>query len=210
MKKKDFLIVAIVGLLIGAFALFPLNILGAKNGIVLTPGLSAGIVVGCSLFALLALFVLKLLSHRMPIFEKFGKFAAVGTLNTVIDFGVVNALIAAFGTVAGWPFVGFKAISFLIATTNSYFWNKFWTFQSGVPVTGGEYLRFAGFTLFGVAVNASVAGIVVNLIPRPDGFSPELWANVGVLVAVLVSFMVNFLNYNKFVFKKQEGENAAA
>lgn len=210
MKKKDFLIVAIVGLLIGAFSLFPLNILGAKNGIVLTPGLAAGIVVGCSLFALLALFVLKLLSHRMPIFEKFGKFAAVGTLNTVIDFGVVNALIAAFGTVAGWPFVGFKAVSFLIATTNSYFWNKFWTFQSGVPVTGGEYLRFAGFTLFGVAVNASVAGIVVNLIPRPDGLSPELWANVGVLAAVLVSFMVNFLNYNKFVFKKQEGENPTA
>ncbi len=206
MQKKDFIVVFVIGLLIGGFGLFPLRIILEPLAISFPPLYQAVFPLACALFALLALFVLKLLSRKFAIFEKFGKFAAVGTLNTVIDFGIVNAFIAATGIPHGWPFVGFKAVSFLVATTNSYFWNKFWTFQSAAPVSAQEYARFAAFTLFGVGVNVAVASLVVNILPRPHGMIPEMWANVGVLAAVLVSFMVNFLNYNKFVFKKKNPE----
>lgn len=202
MNKKDFLIVSIVGLLIGFFAQFPLRTLGSKINLSVTPFFVVALVVGCGIFAILALFILKLLGKKIPIFEKFGKFAAIGTLNTVIDIGIVNAFMATTGAEAGWTYVGFKAISFLVATTNSYFWNKLWTFQSRTPVGFSEYFRFGGFTLFGVAVNASVAGLVVNVLPHPTTISLTVWANIGALVAVAVSFLINFFNYNNFVFKK--------
>lgn len=203
MQKKDFFIVFIVGLLIGFFAQFPLRTLGPKLNISLSPLFVVLLVFGCGFFALLALFVLKLLGKKIPLFETFGKFAAIGTLNTVIDIGIVNAFMAGTGVTAGWGYVGFKAVSFLVATTNSYFWNKLWTFQSRTPVGFREYLRFGGFTLFGVAVNASVAGLVVNILPAPTSLSPAVWANIGALVAVAVSFLINFFNYNTFVFQKR-------
>jgi putative flippase GtrA len=203
MQKKDFYIVTIVGALIGLFALIPVRNIASTRGVFFEMPVLLGIVFGCILFAPLALFILKLLSHRFPIFEKFGKFAAVGTLNTMLDLSILNWLTLLFGVSTGFAFFGFKAISFLIGTTNSYGWNKFWTFQSTVPVNGKEYIRFALFTLFGAVLNASVAFGVRSVIG--DSLAEGLAVNLAGLAAVAVSFMVNFLNYNNFVFKKKVG-----
>lgn len=206
MQKKDFFIVTVVGFLIGLCALFPIKNIGSENGFSLTIYWGAIIVFGCALFAPLALFVLKLLSKKIPVFEKFGKFAAVGTLNTVLDLSVLNALTLLTGFSSGVPFFSFKALSFVIGTTNSYFWNKFWTFQSGMPVSGQEYLRFGFFTLLGAFINASVAFLVRTTLAAnlPAGLA----VNVSALVAVAASFLFNFFMYKNVVFKKTKPESA--
>mgnify|MGYP001558495647 CR=1 FL=1 len=199
MQKKDFIIVTVIGSLIGIFALFPVKNIGAENGFFLTLPIGAAIVLGCAIFAPLALLVLKLLSKRVPVFEKFGKFAAVGTLNTVLDLSVLNVLAFVTGFSSGIPFFGFKATSFVFATTNSYFWNKFWTFQSGLPVSAQEYLRFGFFTLLGALLNATVASVVRMTLAAnlPSGLA----VNVAALTAVAASFLFNFLMYKNIVFK---------
>lgn len=201
-NKKDFYLVSIIGFLVGWLVLLPVKNLGFT----VTPLLIAGTVIGFSLLAPFALAVLKLLGKFWPVLEQFGKFAAVGTLNTLLDLGVLNLFILLTDISEGTTYSGFKAVSFLTATTNSYFWNKLWTFQSGTPVTGKEYGRFILFTLIGTAVNVSIASIVVNVIGAPIGVNPKLWANVGALIGVLVSFMLNFLSYRFIVFSKNKDE----
>jgi putative flippase GtrA len=196
-NKKDYQLVTIIGFLVGWLVLIP----AANLGFSLTPLIIAASVIGFSVFAPIALFILKALGKIWGVFEQFGKFAAVGTLNTLLDLGVLNMAMFLTGYFSGLPYVGFKAISFLVATTNSYFWNKFWTFGSKMPASFSEYIRFGIFTLGGALINVSVAALIVNGISSPAGINPKTWANLGALVAVFVSFIWNFLSYKKIVFK---------
>lgn len=199
-QKRDFYLVIVIGFLVGWLVLLPAGNIGLE----ITLPIIVASVLGFTIFAPIALLVLKFLGKIWRVFEQFGKFAAVGTLNTLLDLGVLNLLIFVFNISSGAYYSGFKAISFLIATTNSYFWNKFWTFQSKLPVTAGEYARFAAFTLVGTLINVSVASIVVNVIGAPYGIDVKLWANIGALIAVAASFLWNFLSYRNIVFRKND------
>ncbi len=194
---RDFYLVGVIGFLVGWLVALP----AANIGVPITPVFFVVTVVGFTVFAPFALWILKLLSRTWGVFEQFGKFAAVGTLNTLVDLGILNLFILVTNLASGVPFVGFKTISFLVATTNSYFWNKFWTFGSRMPVTGKEYLRFALFTLGGTLINVGIASLVVNVIGAPNQISPKLWANIGALCGVFAGFMWNFLSYKFIVFK---------
>lgn len=196
-NKKDFYLVSIIGFLVGTLFLMPL----ANLGFGLDLPLILASVLGFTIFAPIALGILHFLGRYFKVIEQFGRFAAVGTLNTLMDISVVNGLIFLTNISKGWYYTLFAVIGFLIATTNSYLWNKFWTFQSIKPVTIKEYIRFALFTLIGVLINAGTASLVVNVIGMPTGFDPKLWANVGLLFGVAASFMWNFLSYKNFVFK---------
>lgn len=197
MNKKDYYLVTIIGFLVGWLILLP----AANIGLKISPLLIVGSVVGFSIFAPFALWLLKYLSRFWRLLEQFGKFAAVGTLNSLLDIGILNLLIFLTDIAAGSYFSGFKAISFLVASTNSYLWNKFWTFQSRLPVTAVEYFRFIFFTLIGALINVSAASLIVNAIGAPSGFNLKLWANIGAVAAVFVSMLWNFLSYRYIVFK---------
>jgi len=89
MNKKDYYLVTLIGFLVGFLVLLPL----ASAGVKITIFIVLVSVMGFSLFAPLALWWLKILSRFFPVLEQIGKFAAVGVLNTVLDFGVLNLLI---------------------------------------------------------------------------------------------------------------------
>lgn len=197
MSRKDLYLVSLIGFLFGWLLLLP-----AKNlGLVITPQLVLAAVAGFTLFAPLALVILKFLSRFWAVLYQFGKFAAVGALNTVIDLGVLNLLILLTDIYIGIYFIIFKAISFLVASTNSYFWNKFWTFQSKLPVMVKEYVRFIFFTIIGLLINVSAAYFIVSVIGPLFGADLKLWANIGALVAIGVSLVWNFFAYRYIVFR---------
>ena len=83
---------------------------------------------------------------------RFLKFAAVGTLGAVIDFGLLNLLVQ----LAHFPEDIAKACSFSAAVISNFIWNRLWVY----PETRGEPLRkqFVQFS----AVN--VAGLIINLV----------------------------------------------
>ncbi len=149
-----------------------------------------------------ALFIFYLASKFIPVLYQFAKFASVGVLNSFVDLGIFNLQTFLYGTLPGASvFAGFKAISFLSATTNSFFWNKYWTFGANAKPQAGEVLKFYSIAIIGGFLNVGVATAVrtMNL-----GFIP---ANVTVnLVApisgILCVFLWNFIGYKYVVFKK--------
>jgi len=165
-------------------------------------GFRAGVFVFFTLFAPFALWIARQLAKLWAGIYQFAQFAAVGTLNTFIDIGVFNVEIFLHGTggmLGNGIFAAFKAISFLFATTNSFVWNKFWTFNAKEKVHGGELTAFYSIALIGWALNVGGATLAKTLGPADS----RVWVSIlAPLVGVAASFLWDFFGYKHFVFKK--------
>ncbi len=200
MNKKDFGLVTIIGAAVGILVQPMIQNLVSNPSIYLR--------IGTFFFFLFlapfALFIAYLIGKVFSVIYQFAKFAAVGSLNSFIDFGVLNLLIFLTSISGGIWFTLFKIISFLCATTNSFFWNKYWTFETHGSPKAGETLKFYTTAIIGGILNIGIASLIVNGITRPEIISPNLWANIGALCGILSAFLWNFLGYKFVVFKKQE------
>jgi putative flippase GtrA len=202
MKRRDWIAITTIGAAVGLLSQPILaNIAGAFN-INVTLGARVAVFLIFTIAAPVALFILSLLGKFLPVLYQFGKFAAVGIMNTFVDIGFLNLEILVFGTPSTWYYRIFKGISFLAGTTNSFFWNKFWTFESPEPANAKQTIKFYGVAIIGFFLNVTVASYVFTNIARPLSVTPALWANIGAIVGVLVVFIWNFLGYKYFVFKK--------
>jgi putative flippase GtrA len=82
---------------------------------------------------------------------RFLKFAVVGAIGAVIDFGVMNLLVALMRA----PFVVAGTISFICAVISNFTWNRFWTYpESRSKPLVGQLGQF-------VLVNA--AGLLIRI-----------------------------------------------
>ena len=198
--KKDFVLVVIIGAAVGIL-IQPIIV-----NLIARPSLTIRVLIFFALLILapVALFVAYLLGRLWKTIYQFAKFAAVGVLNTFIDFGVLNLEILLSGIASGALYPVFKGVSFLAATTNSFFWNKFWTFESKTSANTGEALRFYVVAGVGWLINVSLASFIVNGLSRPAAISPNLWANIGALVGVAGSFLWDFLGYKFLVFRASD------
>ncbi|MDP2598251.1 MAG: GtrA family protein [Candidatus Liptonbacteria bacterium] len=150
-----------------------------------------------------ALWIAYLLGKLIPVLYQFAKFSAVGVLNTVINVGVLNLLSLLTGITAGNLIPVFAVTAFLASTTNSYYWNKFWTFKSDTGSHAREAAKFYLIATIGALLNVGTISFVVNFL-RPTSVSAELWLNAGALCGVAVSFLWDFFGYKFIVFKKVE------
>ena len=199
MNRKDLSLAAIIGLAVGLLVQ-PIiaNVIPA-----LTLPLRAAVFLGFVVLAPVALALAAWLSKFLPVLYQFAKFAAVGSLNSFLDLGLFNLETFLYGSVPGgslYPI--FKSISFLIATSNSFLWNKFWTFGSSTKANSTEVLKFYGITLIGWMVNVGVATFVKNAAVSA-GLSVSLWGNVAApVVGIFAALFWNFFGYKFVVFKK--------
>ncbi len=131
-----------------------------------------------------------------------GKYGVIGVLNTLLNAGVFNLLIALTGIAVGLTLDSFLIIAFIIAVINSYFWNKYWAFGSTSVQIGGEATRFFAVSAVVALVNAGILHLIVNIIGAPHGVDPKIWANFGLAVTIISAFFGNFFSYKFFVFKK--------
>jgi putative flippase GtrA len=79
------------------------------------------------------------------------KFAAVGATGYIVNLAVYTALLRG----AGWHYIYAATVSFLVAVTNNYLWNRLWTFRDQRGHVGFQGLRF--FTVAVVAYGANLA-----------------------------------------------------
>ena len=205
MKKIDIISPVVLGLIIAAFIISLLRI--TESDILLSNTKSALIHLLIVLLvpSLLALWVYITfhLGKKRNVFFQFGKFIPIGVSNTAIDFGVLNLLILTSGVDKGLLFSAFKGISFICAVTNSYLWNKFWTFENmGRDGLGKQFLKFLFVAGIGFVINVALASLIVNFIEPFWGISPILWANIGAFVSIVIVILWNFLGYKFIVFKK--------
>lgn len=143
------------------------------------------------------------LGRWLAFFNQFGRFAVIGFNNAAIDFGTLNLEIFFFGINSGPFYSVFKIVSFLTALINSYFSNKYWTFEAAHSGGGrAEFLKFAGVASVSVVINVSVASAVVNLIHPLFGLSGNAWANIGAVIGSAVALIFSFIGFRVAVFKK--------
>lgn len=142
--------------------------------------------------------------NRYPILAQFSRFVVVGFMNTAIDFLVLNLLMWQTGIYSGRWIILLNTIAFGAAVTNSYFWNKYWTFKAKeTPIGSKEVSQFLIVSLIGVAINSGIVFGLTTFIPPIFGLSKELWANLAKAVATGVALFWNFLGYKFVVFKKK-------
>lgn len=144
------------------------------------------------------------LSKIVPVVYQVGKFVLVGGTNFLIDMGVLNFLIFFTGISAGLAQSGFKGVSFLVATTNSYFLNKHWTFKRETTESATkEFLQFFVISIIGFGINVGVDYILVNMISPALGMREATWAQFSAMLASIVALFWNFMGYKFLVFEQK-------
>jgi putative flippase GtrA len=220
MKKNDILASIIIGLasaLIGTFILnfieWEIPIIG-RYPFILFFLLPAG--------SLAMIFIAHIMARKIPVLFQIAKCFLAGVLNTLVDLGLFNLLYfvmlpavfpAVFEasssvvflsiTVGASMFAAIKAISFSAGAVNSYFWNKYWTFnkrdsESKTKEFGKLYL----VTLVGLVINVAAATFVAKYIGPQFELTERIWDNISIVIAAFVAFVWNFAGFKFFVFKK--------
>jgi putative flippase GtrA len=198
MRKIDLFLSAVIGFLNGLFFLFLLGQMGRKIPYAYLLPLAFAVL------GAVGMYVAFLIAKKLIIFLQAAKFFLVGTLNTFIDIGVLNIFMKFSGIDSGPFYSVFKTFSFLMATTNSYFWNKYWTFEKkeNTGQTKDEFLKFLIASTVGLLVNVGIATIVVNVVGPKFGLSKNAWATLAAIFAAFGAFLWNFLASKFIVFRK--------
>ena len=134
--------------------------------------------------------------------KRFIKFMFVGALGAIVDFGALNLLAHVFDvpvTIAG-------VISFTLAVTQNFLWNRYWTYpESRAFPAIPQYLQFvvinATALLIRVPILALVPGPVINFL-ESSGMAPAtaevLGNNFALALAVGIAMFWNFF-VNRFI-----------
>jgi putative flippase GtrA len=130
--------------------------------------------------------------HERAIALKAISFAAVGLINTVIDFSVFWTA----ATYLAWPLVPANVVAWLVAVSFSYAMNSFTTF-------GPESGRILRWRDYGTFIASGVAGMVCSTATL-FALSFVLPVLAAKLISILVSFVVNFSLSHFVVFRKRK------
>ena len=127
-----------------------------------------------------------------------GRFAIVGTINTIIDFGLLFLL-----TFLGLPKLAANTVSTGTAFVFSFFANKKYTFKSTSKNIKYEMVSFVIVTLFGLWVLQN--GTIWLITPLIKSFitNERISLFVAKLFATAISLVWNYCLYDKVVFKKE-------
>lgn len=134
---------------------------------------------------------------------QFIKFGLIGGFNTLVDFGILNALMYITKIYKGNGLILLNIVSFSVAVINSYFLNKYWAFKDKSSVDREkQFVSFLAVSIVGVVINTLVLRVVSTNIDPMFGLNQQIWTNIGKLLATGVSLVWNFIGYKFFVFKK--------
>jgi putative flippase GtrA len=125
--------------------------------------------------------------------HELAKFGVIGVLNFVITIGISDTLHLGFGV---GPLTSF-GIGTVVATTFSYFANRFWTFRhrdtSGL---GREYVLF--FVLNGVAM--VITWVFIGVTHYILGLQNGIAYNAAQVVGTGAATLFRYWAYKKWVF----------
>ncbi len=136
-------------------------------------------------------------------FLQMGKYGVIGVLNTLLNAGIYNFLIFITNIASGFTVDLFFITAFVIAVTNSFFWNRYWTFEKiGTETVGKDAFQFFFVSTVVAVINFVILHIIVNVIGAPMGIDLKIWANIALAFTIIFAFFGNFFGYKFIVFKK--------
>jgi len=155
------------------------------------------------------------IGQKIAIIYQIAKFGVIGVGNVLVDLGVLSLITILFSSyfkieskdamIGAVTFYSlFKSVSFIVANINSYFWNKYWTFDQGKKKqTKSEFVQFFAVSVIGFLINVFVASVVfkiiVGSIVTMTGGQLGL---IGAAAGSVAGLAWNFIGYKLWVFKK--------
>lgn len=109
------------------------------------------------------------------------RYTAVGLSGTLLDFGVLFALVE-YGRV---PVLTASVVSFILATLNNFLLNKRWTFQDSSKRLVKQYLKFSIVSVIGLLLNTLLLFLLVYVV--------NVWY---ILAKALASGVILFWNFS--------------
>jgi putative flippase GtrA len=133
---------------------------------------------------------------RIGLLRKASTFAAIGVINTLVDFGVFLAC----WKLLGLPLVPANLVAWMIAVSGSYVLNSFITFaaESGRKLTLRSYAAFVVSGVAGFLGNTAVLWAASWFVPVP----------LAKVCAIGASFVINFSLSHFVVFRRRPTDNA--
>jgi len=134
--------------------------------------------------------------HRLP--KRFIKFCIVGSSSMVIDLGLLTLLVELAHLS---PYIA-RTISFCVAVTNGYYWNRRWTFADAPKKRiRHQYTQFVLVNIVGLAINLGVMRLGIGLMHLYfRGALPHFYYLPPTIAAVAVSVFWNFLANKYWTF----------
>ena len=116
------------------------------------------------------------------------KFFVVGGSGYVINLAVYAALLKW----AGLHYLGAAFVSFLVAVSNNYWWNRHWTFRGDRGHFAYQGMRFAVVSAVALAANLGLLRILVAL---------GVGKVVGQAIAIVAVTPLNFVGNKLWSFR---------
>ena len=132
-------------------------------------------------------------------FWQFVRFCIVGSLNAIIDFTLLDLLLWLYPTTSVDRILFFNSLAVLLAATNSFLCNKYWTFRKREPITLGEVGRFAIVAIATAVLNDTLIFLLASLFPAIMN-SSLIGANLLKLGAIAGTTSVSFFGMRLWVF----------
>lgn len=202
-KKTDIAIAAAIGEIT---AIYFYSLLSGEGVAEKLGGLAGHLWTLMVIFPILAAFCLwiaSLIGKKFLSVYQLAKFLLIGVMATIFDLGILNLFVRFTQISSGLAFDLFKGTSFIIATIVKYIPDKYWAFKKKETENiKKEFSQFFIVTFIGFVINVSIAHVIVNAIGPQFGLPAQLWANLGGIGAVIVTFAWNFIGYKFIVFKK--------
>lgn len=125
------------------------------------------------------------------------RFGVVGFSGFCVDFGVTWVFYTPFG----WSIYWATGIGFCFGATSNYILNRRWTWRSSNPDVAGEFVKFFGVSLVGLALHYLVLSACLQLEWLSLGSVVDNdWTSK--LVATGVVMVWNFLANNFYTFRR--------
>lgn len=128
---------------------------------------------------------------------RFLKFAVVGTIGFVVDFGTFNL----FRNLFGFPAEISSMISFLAAVLSNFIWNRYWTYpESRSKPVMGQLTQFTLVNVVGLAIRTGIFIAITNpyvrffeILDLPIPLLPRVIGENAALATVVI--IVLFWNF---------------
>jgi putative flippase GtrA len=129
---------------------------------------------------------------------RFMRFAMVGVIGAVVDFGVANLLTGVFHM----QFIWASVLSFTAAVISNFLWNRFWTYpDSRSKAVGHQVFQFTIISVVGLTIRTPIIKLLeipmltlfARLLPKNFILTPRfIGHNVTLAIAILVVMLWNF------------------
>ena len=127
-------------------------------------------------------------------------FAAIGVMNTAIDFLVLNLLILLTHHDRGLWLLPLDGLAFLAGLINSYVLNGRFTFRNSGSGGSWRFVRFVAVNVVGLVINSLV---VWALSPLLSGIVSQLLAtNMSKVLATGFSLCWNYFAMKYWIFRR--------